>query len=311
MQAILSFLQRKKPYLIGKKRLSLFRNQRKLSPREHVAQPMRLWLQGYQFAQEKDPQELATALSTLPQLEKRVMYEGAYTAYTCNDLTSNGTLKTVPEFLQTLPESFGSMYTGIGYALSLLGVSAGLRPSEIEQSWGPLTMDAYGFSEAYFNWTKVVDGHALPLGLTGTARETYDEGVGRALWLISESTPGLIRGYIEAFPQHRRCDMWAGVGVFTGFWGAADESDMKKLYKFSGKHRNYLQRGVAFGAFMRQSCGDFADYNSEACQQICNASANAILELVGEKYKVVEGNLANTSAFMKWRNDVGMVFEQN
>lgn len=308
MQAFNGFLERHATAILGKKLPALSIPNlfaREAAEEKRVELPIAYFMEGYQLSHEFEPEQFASKMSTEPLMKKKVNYEGAYAGYAAKDLTNNGKLDQSLKLLPLFPESEPSLYMSIGMALSLLDSPIDLTAEEIENNWGWLAMDGYGFGESYFRWTQN-QKRTAPDGLSATGLQAYDEGKGRAIWFITKTDPKLISESCEAYSESRRASLWTGVGLMAGAWGSNNKKDIQNLIKASKNYLPNLQLGVAFGAFIATISQGLEHQQEETCQLICQRASQEIVPTVLAHYQRIGPN--NVQGFLEWRQNIIQMF---
>lgn len=290
-----------------------------LKMRQHVRSQRRavvdkMWfpyLEGYNAALESEPAEVAALLQELPYDVRAVMYEGAYTAFAAKDILEDEGWNRLKALSIDVPEKIPVMFQGIGGALSQLQVSPEIYRSITESFYGWMSLDSYGCHEGYFRWNQAIQRQKVPHGLTALGQRAFDQGIGRAIWLIGVADPTFIANLISEFPLERRADLWSGVGLMVGYWGAVDSTDMRKFRKFSRKWRSHLQQGVALATHVRVEAQSVPDYTEGACEVICDADYGEVASLAGYCINSLGEPLTTSKLFLKWKMDITNTFSCN
>lgn len=310
MEDLFSFIARQKDKVLGKAALTFSPAQalKDFGKNARSDRPMRFFLQGYQLANELEPEELANHIASYSVLDRKVVYEAAYGAYTSADLSSSGALDRTLKLMQTFPETLPSMFYGVGMGLSLLDASVAWTAADIENSWGWLALDGYGFGEYYFRWTKRLHRTA-PEGLTSGGLRAFDEGAGRAIWFMCKCDPNSVREVVESFVPERRASLWVGLGMMAGLWGFSGKKNMQQLMRVAAANVSSFQMGVAYGLFFKTLSGELEDFNKDAGQVVCGIPAEEVVGMVADYYKGVE--LGDFNSFHNWRENVHSTFRQS
>lgn len=278
--------------------------------REFVDQISSTFLDGYDAALHTDLDRLTKQLEGLSFTEKSVATEGVYTALATSDLSKQNNLEQVNRFSQGTDIKNAVRYQGIGYALSHLNIDPSVSEKHMNEFWGWQTMEAYGFHESYFKWPLTIEKLTLPANISGLAARAFDQGMGRAIWILCVAEPNLIGQMIDRFPPQRRNDLWSGAGIMTGFWGLVDERDLKLLLRKSKKNYASLQQGVAFSAWIRQENKEPKDFTDGACRLICKAESHELgAQVQGIMADLLaSGAMPNGVMFAQWKDTVAQIF---
>ncbi|WP_307848354.1 DUF1702 family protein [Microbispora oryzae] len=184
-------------------------------------------------------------VSDLPHRLHGFAFEGA--AMSCallDTITMSGNRR-----LRALEESTRGSYVhlihvGAGWAMARLRRTRWQGVAHPMLRW--LAWDGWGFHQAYFHPRRVFHDHWIERGARGATRPIRDQGAGRALWFRTGSDPRLIARLIEEFPEHRRSDLWAGIGLAAAYTGLSRPMD--ELLAAGAGHRAHLAQGAAFAA---------------------------------------------------------------
>jgi enediyne biosynthesis protein E3 len=248
------------------------------------------FLAGYHAAlEESDAGSLAARLNTHVALEYRgFAFEGAAMGLSLLDR------------LRLSSGSFASFLAGAGSAhVYMLHVGAGwavarlpwlrLRLPHVLASFDPLlrwlVVDGYGFHEGYFHWPAAIGSQRIPRGLSGYAARAFDQGLGRSLWFVEGIDSERVARSIAQFPESRRCDLWAGVGLACAYAGGADSAGLACLTGLAGQYAAAAAQGSAFAAEARRLAGNPVRHCEEACRALAGVSADEAAALARETMK--------------------------
>jgi hypothetical protein len=143
---------------------------------------------------------------------------------------------------------------------------------------GWFAIDGYGFHEGFFHDCTFIDQCIAPTTVSGYAARCFDHGLGRSIWFVKGAVPERIRESILAFPQERRGDLWAGIGLACAFAGGVHEdlasyaTVIKKLQSFAAPAELDLSLGVVLAAYSRYKAGTASPWTSLACQLVLDMS---------------------------------------
>ena len=170
----------------------------------------------------------------------------------------------------------GNVYTlhvGIGWALARLPtvrLRRSLRRYDPLLRW--LAIDGFGFHEGYFHWPRCGAGRR-PARIGRDALDVFDQGLGRSLWFVCGGDAARIAAAIASFPEARRQDLWAGVGLACTYAGEATEAELEYLVDAAAAARAHMAQGAAFAAKARQRAGTLTPYTGLATRVICGLDA--------------------------------------
>lgn len=168
------------------------------------------------------------------------------------------------------------LHVGAGWAFARLPwlrgrLDSALKPLDPLLRW--LAVDGYGFHEGYFRWPESIRKCAVPDAVTGYTLRAFDQGLGRSLWFVDGANPERAAATIAAFPETRRADLWAGLGLACTYAGGADRQSIEKLRELAGEHANAAAQGAGFAAETRRRAGNLVPHCDLACQVLCGMSA--------------------------------------
>jgi hypothetical protein len=138
---------------------------------------------------------------------------------------------------------------------------------------GWVVLDGYGFHEGFFAYRRHVQERAEPRHLSGYGLRAFDHGLGRGIWFATGADVKLVHAIIDGFPEHRRGDLWAGVGLACGYTGGVGAEEVEAVRSLAGEHRPRLAEGVVVAARNRHQVGNPADQVETACHVICGMTS--------------------------------------
>ena len=155
--------------------------------------------------------------------------------------------------LRDMVHKGGEQYThlihvGVGWAFARLHRRPWLavRFGEPVLCW--LAWDGCGFHQAYFDIRDVVDRQWVERAARGEVRPIRDQGSGRALWFYAGADPVRLATIIGNFPEQRRPDLWAGIGLAASYTEDQSADVVEKLACAADGCRGHLGQGAAFAA---------------------------------------------------------------
>jgi hypothetical protein len=195
-------------------------------------------------------------------------------------------LRAFPAFLRGpgAPHAY-MLHIGAGWALARLPWLR-LRLRAVLASFDPLLrwliVDGYGFHEGYFHWPTTVRCQTVPRGVSGYAARAFDQGLGRSLWFVEGIDPERIASSISRFPEQRRGDLWAGVGLACAYAGGADSAALARLSGLAGEYAGAAAQGSVFAAEARRHAGNPVSHCDLACRMLAGVSADDAARLARE-----------------------------
>jgi enediyne biosynthesis protein E3 len=142
-----------------------------------------------------------------------------------------------------------------------------------------VVLDGYGFHEGFFAHRRHVQERATPRHLSGYGLSAFDHGLGRSIWFATGADVKRVVATIEAFPESRRGDLWAGVGLACGYTGGVDEAAVEALRARADAYRGRLAEGVIVAARARHQVGNAAEHNEIACRVVCGIDSREAADI--------------------------------
>ncbi|MCR6483534.1 DUF1702 family protein [Amycolatopsis sp. OK19-0408] len=207
--------------------------------------------------------EIERRLALVEPEQRGFAYEGATMGYTILDAMPGGGRERTRALLEGPGKRHIFLtYIGIGFAMARLPrpLWKNILPELTGVAYHPvmswLAVDGYGFDRAYFDTAKWVDGQAEPVpypwaGRPEYFRRAFDQGVGRALWFIHGGDAGAVAEAVGRFAEHRRADLWSGVGLAATFAGGSDQNGLARLRRAAGEYHDELALGAVFAVKAR------------------------------------------------------------
>lgn len=227
------------------------------------------FLDGFVTASELECPIIEREIQTLPEADRGVCYEGAAAGKTVRDLTIQSDLNEASALLHSAESYSFLMYLGIGEAMAQLKLPPVLCNSVANERWSGQILEGYGFFDGYFNWYDALVHQKYPDGLEPGLRAAYDQGIGRAIYFVTNCNPQKIKDQISCFAPNRRAEIWSGAGIPTAYVGGLTEYELKKFLDYAGEYRAELVQGVLLGASARVKQNKIPDHTEMACNVIC------------------------------------------
>jgi enediyne biosynthesis protein E2 len=201
-------------------------------------------------------------------------------------------------------------YIGVGFAMARLPRPLWPKvlpdlpdvPHHRALSW--LAVDGYAFDRAYFDTRRWVTDRHVPRAHPWQGRPDYfpraaDQGVGRALWFVHGADPGEVAAAVARYPERRRADLWAGVGLAATVAGGADADGLARLRTAAGAHDRELGLGAVFAATARTAAGHVPPHTAVGTAVLAGLGVADAVAL-GER-TAVDDDSAAAPAYERWR----------
>lgn len=276
----------------------------------------RFFVTGYHAAlQDARPEALAARLDAeVPREFRGFAYEGAGMGLALLDTVAPWRRGRLRRFVEGpgAPHDY-LIYVGAGWVMARVPVSPRKFLARLPPMTRWLALDGYGFHEGYFRWPAAVEGQRVPPRLTGYARRGFDQGLGRSLWFVDGADVSRLPETIGAFPEARRGDLWAGLGLACAYAGGRERARIQDLKLAAGRFAPHLAQGAAFAATAREQAGNLAAHTEVSCQVLCGMSA---AETVAATLALRPGAAPDESvdapepAFEAWRRSLQQRFTE-
>jgi hypothetical protein len=276
-----------------------------------------MFITGYGYSVEaRSAAEAEERLEGLPQQFRGFAYEGAGMGATILDALPFARRTRLAEFLASRggDAHVYTAYVGIGWAMARLPRFLWSRFEAPDPLLRWLVLDGYGFHQAYFRTGKYVheqfqDEHfPWPAGdRTGYADHAIDQGIGRALWFVGGTAADVVADLIDAFPESRRGDLYAGAALAATYAGGADEDELRLFLERAGVHRGLVAQGSAFGAEARARGGVLMPHTELATRVFCETTPERAARICAETRPGPEA-VGDMPAYEIWRQRIAGAF---
>jgi hypothetical protein len=205
------------------------------------------------------------------------------------------------------PYRLDSYFKGAGeHHDYIAAVGAGFAVARIP--WGLRAMDSYlrtldpliawcvpcgyGFHEGFFKHRRFIDAAGpLPAFLSPLGRQLFDSGLGRSLWWVKGADPSRIHSAIDRFPEDRRAELWAGIGIAACYAGGVEVTELQSLDELSGQYHADFLSGLPFAARLRQKAGNYSDTTELACRALLDRSTDQVADMAEAAADAVRGQV--------------------
>jgi hypothetical protein len=273
---------------------------------EHIGQ---MFLAGYNTAvTHGTPNALMSRLSAVPLSHQGFAVEGAAFAFALLDRLAPWRRNRFRVLLRTAADHPYMAHIGAGWALARLGLarfrstrSRALARMDPILRW--LVIDGYGFHEGYFRRHRAVTEQWEPAEPTSYVCRAFHQGLGRSLWFRECADPARIRAAIFRFPEHRRSDLWSGVGLACAYAGGVSDTAIASIGEYGAAYAAHIAQGVAFAAKARLRARNLVEHTNRACHILCGIDA-AEAAAVTDRCLVGLSDTLRVPAFELWRRRI-------
>lgn len=274
------------------------------------------FLDGYGYAaQAATVQEAAANIDTITPRFRGFAYEGAGMGFAVRDGLPLGPNRLAERFVAgpAAPHNY-LVYVGMGWAMARLPRFRWPNAARLDLMLRWLLLDGYGFHQAYFHTDRYVAGQYQDPNFswphrrsTAYANRAIDQGIGRALWFVHGADAARTTACVGGFAEHRRPDLYAGIGLAATYAGGADQNELRVLREGAGDYRGDLAQGAAFAAECRVRGGLLVPHNEIATRVLCGCGPEraARIALDHRPDGGIEGDLP---AYEVWRRRVAAEF---
>jgi hypothetical protein len=253
-------------------------------------------------------------LSGIPHRLRGFAVEGAAMSRTLLDLLTLGRGRR----LRSLATAHGDryihlVYVGAGWAFARLRLPPWTATPLRGWSGVPfggdapvlrhLAWDGWGFHQAFFRADRVFGRHRVEVPARGGARPVRDQGVGRALWFHARAEPERTGEIIATFPEPRRPDLWAGVGLAASYTGVLAPGQYDTMLGQAGDFRAALGQGAAFAAKAHLLSGTIPPDSRACVEALTGCPAETAADWTDEALRRVmdsEGR-RDIGEYQRWR----------
>jgi enediyne biosynthesis protein E2 len=265
----------------------------------------------------RDQWEVQRRLDLVEPEHRGFAYEGVTMAFTVLDAMGRG--KRTRELLMGPGQPYIFLtYIGIGFAMARLPrplwrkVMPDLSGSPYYPVMSWLAVDGYGFDLAYFHTRRWVHEQRVPAPYPWEGSPDYfpravDQGIGRALWFMHGGQPLDAAAAAGRFAEHRRPDLWSGLGLAATFAGGCEPAGYTALREAAGPYRAALAQGAVFATKARSYAGFVPPHTEAAAGILAGLTVDAAVALADAGASAVGNGAATTAAvpaYEVWRRHV-------
>lgn len=213
------------------------------------------FVRGFNAGLELDGAELVERLNALDENFRVFAFEGSAMALYVRDQMFPWKGNRFDKMVEALGHQYLAVFmvgTGIGMArLPFAKKDAVERSRRLDPLYGWLALDGLGFHEGYFHFDRFQAAHEVPEYLPETARPSFDQGLGRAVYFGQCASARHVSERIAGFDKARQGDLWHGIGVALTFAGGNEESGIADFAAAAGDYFPHLATGVLGAAHGR------------------------------------------------------------
>lgn len=273
---------------------------------KHLETVGTFFLDGYHASfDSKNVETLKNELELIDDTYKGFSFEGASMGFALKDFFTFNNFGQVKEFINISPSQVYINYVGVGWALARLPLNIEKQINKFDPLLRWLIVDGYGFHQAYFHTKKYVYDMIPPKELKNPFTiHVFYQGVGRALWFIESTDILRIYNRVSKFPKKYHADLWAGIGLASGYAGGGNEADYKLLKEFSGINLGHLRQGICFGVSARVKAKNVIESTHLVAEIICEQNVQELFEISENAKNKIPNELESEQKYMFWKNEI-------
>jgi hypothetical protein len=251
-----------------------------------------------------EPDVIVPHLDAVAEERRGFAFEGAAMGFALLDLVLPWPGQRFAGFLAgPASQHIYMAYVGAGWALARTSPVLSWRLGPLDPLLRWLMYDGYGFHAGYFHHHDAIDRQRRPGALRGYARNVFDQGLGRAMWFAKGADIRAVAATALRFPEHRRADLWSGIGLAAAYAGGLEATELAVLADAAGPYRGELCQGAAFAAKAREHAGNPAPHTELACRAFCGMGATAAAMITDQALPAV-GPGDHGEAYRAWRAEI-------
>lgn len=211
-------------------------------------------------------------------------FEGAGMAYALLDLASPWTDSRLRAFTDGAGRDHDYLAC-MGAGLAIARVPWGTRLlnrylDKLDDAPACRLFDGFGFHQGIFHPGELVGSLEAPPSFPDHGRQLFDSGVARSLWWSQGASPTRLGAAIDRVAEHRRAEMWCGIGVAASYAGGVEPPVLWDVFERSGAYAGDFLSGALLAARMRQKGGNPSAWTNLACLGLLKLSADQAADLV-------------------------------
>jgi len=267
------------------------------------------FLAGFAHAAEaREPGDAEPFLEAVPVALRGFAYEGAAMALAIVDACAPRSWRVRALLAGRGGDHVYMVYVGVGWAMARLPRPLWIRLHAPDPLLRWLTLDGYGFHQAYFRTDRYVARQERPRWPRGYGARVVDQGIGRALWFGGGADATRVADLVERFAPGRRPDLYAGVGLAATYAGGATGAELRTLLDRAPGHAAQLAQGSAFAAKARTRAGLSTADTTVATEVFCGRSPEAAARITDEALPDPSDDPAAVPTYELWRQRIAAHF---
>lgn len=272
--------------------------------RERLQRIGRVFIAGFNSAlRADDPAEMRCALEAVDPDFRGFAAEGAAMGCAIADTLMLGGNRLRAWVGCSAGEFTYLTHVGAGWALARVPWRRRAILDCLDPVHGWLAFDGLGFHDAYFSSRSIASGWRRLR--TGYAAQTYDQGVGRAIWFIAGGSIERAIKVISKLAPSRHADLWAGLGLALAYAGGADPAGLRLAVRAAGSAGPWLAQGAAFAAEARARADHVPSYTREAVKILSGLDSEDAVHLVRQvRASLPPAETGGTPRYELWRRGV-------
>jgi hypothetical protein len=187
--------------------------------------------------------KIKEVLIRLAEFEPRyrsVAFEGA-----AFGVGKNRKLMTLAKFMYKADKRHATQLAiGLGWAVAHHDLDVGSYSDMVAKEIRIKVLDGMGFYFSMHQRREIIRKQEVPAHINSRQRPGFDQGVGRAIWYITEGEIDKVVTIFNHFPEDRRANLWQGIGVASTYVGGCSDELITELKMASGNYRTRFNKGI-------------------------------------------------------------------
>lgn len=189
--------------------------------------------------QELGLDELISELNKFEPRYRSVAFEGASMG-----VALANSMETWKVYAEKTAKHDTQVHIGLGWAIAEGQLNLASTLSEIESEMRVKVLDGFGYWNGLFQRRTTIRTQQIPENITPEFQTGFDQGVGRAIWYATKGDVAKVLNIINHFSEHRRPNLWQGIGVASTYVGDCSDELITELKSAAGEFKMNLEKGI-------------------------------------------------------------------
>lgn len=189
--------------------------------------------------QELGLDELIAELNKFEPRYRSVAFEGASMG-----VALTNSMETWKVYAEKAAKHATQVHIGLGWAIAEGQLNLTSTLSEIESAMQVKVLDGFGYWNGLFQRRATIRTQQIPENITPEYQVGFDQGVGRAIWYATKGDVAKVLNIINHFMEHRRPNLWQGIGVASTYVGGCSDELISELKSVAVEYKINLEKGI-------------------------------------------------------------------